>query len=303
MKTIVFGSINMDLVVTTPHLPQPGETRTGDSFVTTPGGKGANQAVAAARLGAETIMVGRVGDDAFGTPLLENLTANGVDVTQVVRSPGASSGVALITVSATGENSIVVVPGANGAVDTSDVERLRRVVAANDVVLLQLEVPLPMTLAAAWVAVQRGATVVLDPAPAQAIPDELFALADVLTPNETEAEMLSGVRVVDRVSAENTITALHQRGARQILLKMGASGAIWSDGKMITALPAFSVAAIDTVAAGDACNGGFAAALCDGLPLQESLRRAMACGALATTVRGAQAAMPTLAQLTMLLEN
>lgn len=297
MKSVVFGSINMDLVVTTPQLPKPGETLTGHTYFTAPGGKGANQAVAAARLGAETVMIGRVGNDAFAGPLRDNLAGNGVDTTAVQADPSVSSGVALIQVEDSGENTIVIIPGSNGTVGEADVERLAAVLAAGDILLLQLEVPLEAVIAAAKVAVDKGAMLILDPAPARELPDELIALATLITPNETEAGILTGITVNDRESAQAAAQALLKRGAKQVLVKLGADGAIWADGETMTHVPAFSVKAIDTVAAGDASNGGIAAGLCAGLPLADALAWGMAAGGLATTKRGAQQAMPTRAEV------
>jgi ribokinase len=292
MKVVVFGSINMDLVVTTAHLPKPGETLIGHSFFTAPGGKGANQAVAAARLGAKTLIVGRVGNDSFSVSLLDNLRQNGVDVSQVRQDKAVSSGVALIAVEDTGENNIIIVPGANGRVDDSDVARLESVIEPGDVLLLQLEVPLSAVLSAASLAANKKATVVLDPAPAQPLPDGLLAQADLVTPNETEAGILASISIEDNASAETAVHILHQRGARQVLLKMGDAGALWSTGDQVQYLPAYRVEAIDTVAAGDACNGGVAAGLVSGLSMPEALQWGMAAGALATTKHGAQEAMP-----------
>jgi len=301
MKVVVFGSINMDLVVTTPHLPQPGETLAGHSFFTAPGGKGANQAVAAARLGAETVMVGRVGNDSFAMPLLANLEANRVDVSQVVTDSEVSSGVAFIAVDDAGENNIIIVAGANGRIGQTDIARLRDLIAPGDILLLQLEVPLTAVLAAAQVATQKQAIIILDPAPAQTLPDELITLADIITPNETEAAILTGISVTDQASAIEAAQNLHHRGARQVLIKMGGMGALWSMVEAIRHLPPLQVEAVDSVAAGDACNGGLAAGLCAGLPLEEALPWGMAAGALATTSHGAQAAMPTHTELLDLL--
>lgn len=303
MKVIVFGSINMDLVISTPYLPRAGETLTGHAFFTAPGGKGANQAVAAARLGAETVMVGRVGNDSFADPLLANLVANGVDVTHVQTDSTVSSGVAFIAVDEAGENNIIIVPGANGRLDESDVRRLRALIEPNDILLLQLEVPLQTVMAAAVVAAEQKATIVLDPAPAQPIPDKLFDLADIVTPNETEASLLTSGMITDNDAAIRTVQALNRRGARQILLKLGGEGAIWYADDRLTHLAAYPVNAIDTVAAGDACNGALAAGLCAGLPLSEAIRWSMAAGALATTKHGAQEAMPYKTALFALLSS
>jgi ribokinase len=292
MKVIVFGSINMDLVVNTPHLPKPGETLTGHSFFTAPGGKGANQAVAAARLGAETAMVGRVGKDAFAAPLLANLQENRVDVTQVQTDANTGTGVAFIAVADSGENNIIIVPGANGRVDESDVALLAGLIEPKDILLLQLEIPLAVVISAAQVAAEKEAMVILDPAPARSLPEELFALIDIITPNETEVSFLTGIAVSDRGTVAAAVARLHQQGCRQVLLKTGSTGATWSAGESMTHLPAFQVEVVDTVAAGDACNGALAAGLCAGLPMMEALRWGIAAGALATTKRGAQDAMP-----------
>ncbi len=291
-KTVVFGSLNMDLVVRAPRLPRPGETLPATSFETVPGGKGANQAVAASRLGVETWMIGRVGDDSYGEALLENMRSAGVDVSGISCEAGVSSGIALIAVEESGQNQIMIVPGANARVGATDVSVLSKSVRPGDVVLLQMEVPLAAVRAAAEAAASLGAVVVLDPAPAHDLTRELLGRVDILTPNEAEAEHLTGIRVEGRSSAEAAARRLHAAGARQVLLKMGERGALWSVAGETWALPPFSVRAVDTVAAGDACNGAIAAALCAGLPEREALRWGMAAGALATTRLGAQSAMP-----------
>ncbi len=291
-KTVVFGSLNMDLVVRAPRLPRPGETLPATSFETVPGGKGANQAVAASRLGVETWMIGRVGDDSYGEALLENMRSAGVDVSGISYETGVSSGIALIAVEESGQNQIMIVPGANARVGATDVSVLSKSVRPGDVVLLQMEVPLAAVRAAAEAAASLGAVVVLDPAPAHDLTRELLGRVDILTPNEAEAEHLTGIRVEGRSSAEAAARRLHAAGARQVLLKMGERGALWSVAGETWALPPFSVRAVDTVAAGDACNGAIAAALCAGLPEREALRWGMAAGALATTRPGAQSAMP-----------
>ncbi len=291
-KTVVFGSLNMDLVVRAPRLPRPGETLPATSFETVPGGKGANQAVAASRLGVETWMIGRVGDDSYGEALLENMRSAGVDVSGISCEAGVSSGIALIAVEESGQNQIMIVPGANARVGATDVSVLSKSVRPGDVVLPQMEVPLAAVRAAAEAAASLGAVVVLDPAPAHDLTRELLGRVDILTPNEAEAEHLTGIRVEGRSSAEAAARRLHAAGARQVLLKMGERGALWSVAGETWALPPFSVRAVDTVAAGDACNGAIAAALCAGLPEREALRWGMAAGALATTRLGAQSAMP-----------
>lgn len=292
MAIVVFGSINMDLVVRSPRLPLPGETLTGHSFFTAPGGKGANQAVACARLGAPTRMIGRVGDDVFGSTLRDGLRADGVEIERVFVQPAISSGTAVITVNDAAENTIIIVPGANGQVGADDLARLAEVLAGASALLLQLEVPLEAVVAAAQAARARGVPVILDPAPAQELPAELYAATDIITPNEIEAAMLVGFAIDGEASAARAAEQLLARGVRKAVIKLGARGAFWHDGAASGFIPAFKVQAIDTVAAGDAFNGGLAAALDAGLPLAEALRWGMATGALSTTKAGAQPSLP-----------
>jgi ribokinase len=292
MPIAILGSINMDLLVQTPRLPAAGETLIGNTFLTAPGGKGANQAVAAARLGCSVFMFGRVGNDVFGDALRKSLIKNRVDVNGVTTESESSSGVAVIAVDDHAENSIVVVPGANGRVGAEDVERMSRVLSRVDVLLLQLEIPMDAVLAAARVARQNGVTVILDPAPAQPLPAKLYELTDIITPNEVEAGTLSGFPVHNREDAAQAAKILQERGVPQVIIKMGAQGAYFANGNSNRFFPAYSVKAIDTVAAGDAFNGAFAVALSEKKPFPEAIRWGMAAGALATTKSGAQPSMP-----------
>lgn len=300
MTIVVFGSINMDLVARTPRLPAPGETLTGHTFFTAPGGKGANQAVACARLGAPTRMVGRVGDDLFGEQLRASLRAAGVLDDDVLTTPGPS-GVALIAVDDAAENTIVIVPGANGAVGSDDMPRLEQALNGARVLLLQLETPLATVVAAARAARARGITVLLDPAPALPLPDELYALADILTPNESEAATLTGIPVHDEQSAAAAARALLARGVRTVIIKLGARGALTADANGARLWPAFTVTPVDTVAAGDAFNGGLAVALSEGRSFEEAIRWGLAAGALSVTKPGAQPSMPERKELLALL--
>jgi len=302
MTITVFGSINMDLVARTPRLPAPGESLTGHSFQTYPGGKGANQAVACARLGGATRMVGRVGGDAFGRELLAGLKSAGVDHEAVSIDSETSAGVALIAVDDAAENTIVMVPGANGRVDESDLRRLEAALDGASVLLLQLEVPLPMVLAAAGAAHARGVRVVLDPAPAQPLPETIYEHLDFLTPNETEAGSLVGFPVDSLETAAQAARALRDRGARNVVVKMGAQGIYALLEGEESFFQAFRVQAVDTVAAGDAFNGALAAALSEGRPVEEAIRWGLAGGALAVTRHGAQPAMPTRTELLALLQ-
>jgi ribokinase len=291
VAVVVFGSINMDLVVRTPRLPTPGETLTGHTFFTAPGGKGANQAVACARLGVPTRMVGRVGDDLFGEQLRASLRSFGVQDDGVLTTPGPS-GVALIAVDDTAENTIVIVPGANGAVSIADIPRLERALDGARALLLQLEVPIETVVAAARAAHTRGVTVILDPAPALPLPDELYALADIITPNEHEATTLTGIAVHDDQGAIAAARALIARGARRVAIKLGARGALTADTEGEQFWSSFTVTPVDTVAAGDAFNGGLAVALSEGRSFDEAIRWGLAAGALSVTRHGAQPSMP-----------
>jgi ribokinase len=300
MSVVIFGSINMDLVVRTPRLPAPGETLTGHTFFTASGGKGANQAVACARLGAHARMLGRVGDDVFGATLRDNLRGYGVDVSGVGESHGPS-GVAAIAVDDAAENTIVIVAGANGTVGAEDLALLENALADATVLLLQLEVPIAAVVAAAQAARRRGVTVLLDPAPARELPAELYSATDIITPNESEAAALVGFTMKGRQDAEQAGRVLLDRGVRAAVIKMGSLGAYWTDGARDGFAPAFRVEAVDTVAAGDAFNGGLATALDAGLPLEQAIRWGMAAGALSVTKPGAQQSMPTRAELVSLL--
>ncbi len=295
MTIAVLGSINMDLVARTPRLPQPAESLIGYDFFTAPGGKGANQAVATAQLGLPTRMVGRVGQDDFGQALQQNLFNNGIDVTAVFVDNTISSGVAIIAVDDTAQNSIIVIPGANNRVDQTDVQRLDAALADVKLLLLQLEVPLAVTVASAQLGQSKGLTVILDPAPVQDIPDELYGLVDIITPNEIEAGYLVGFPVKTVEDAKQAANVFLERGAKTAIIKLGAQGAYYASRLTHTAefVPAFKVDAIDTVAAGDAFNGGLATALVEGLPLPTAVRWGAATGALSTTKAGAQPSMPT----------
>lgn len=288
----VVGSINMDLVVRTPVLPAPGQTVLGGPFGTFPGGKGANQAVAAARAGGRVTLVACVGDDAAGEELAAGLAAELIDVGMVLRRPGVTTGVALIAVDPAGQNTIIVAPGANAALEPADLLRAEGAIATADVLLVQLEVPLPAVAAAIGLARRHGVRVILNPAPALPLDDSLLALADVVVPNESEAAALTGIRPDGWEGAARAAQALRARGPGAVVLTLGGRGALLADGDGLVEQPAFAVAAVDATAAGDAFVGALAVALAEGRPPREALRWASAAGALATTIAGARPSLP-----------
>jgi len=287
---LVVGSLNADLVVRSPRFPQPGETISGDDLQVIPGGKGANQAVAAARLGAKVSMLGRVGRDNFGDFLLNDLKINNVD-SQLVQRDDASTGTAIIVVNANGQNSIVLSAGANGKVSTVDVERASSLDFR--LVLLQLEIPTPTVLHSAQLAKEKNAIVILNPAPAKELPDELIALVDYIIPNETELGLLTGMDIIDLSSAERAARALLDSGAKNVIVTLGSKGALIINKEFSKQVNTYQVNVVDTTAAGDAFIGGFATKLLDSVSLLDAVRYGCACGALATTKFGAQPSLPT----------
>jgi len=298
-KIVVIGSLNMDLVGCAARIPVVGETITGHTFFSEPGGKGANQAYAAAKLGGRVAMVGRVGSDDFGRQMRINLEQVGCDVSGVLTIPDVSSGIALIFVADTGQNSIIIVRGANGRFSPEDVEAAQEFLACASWVLLQLENPLPTVLAAARAASHAGARVILDPAPAQPVPDELFALADIITPNETEAAILADLSPASLNPDQALAIArkLQARGAKTVIVKLGEQGCLLVSPEGSQLLPAPSVKAVDTTAAGDVFNAGLAVGLSEGLDLPSACRFANSAAALSVTKLGAQASAPTRAEL------
>ena len=302
-KIVVLGSINMDLVAIAPSLPAPGETVMGSEFATLPGGKGANQAVAAARLGADVRMIGRVGDDVFGPTLVESLQATGVDVSDVTTTPGTSSGIAVILLDEGRENYIVGIYGANMACNEAQVEAASRALDGADTLLLQMEIPLEVSLEAAGFARRKGVRVIYDPAPPSTIPPQAYAAFDIIAPNQSEAEVLTGITVSDIASAHEAAKVLSSRGAPTAIVKLGEDGVVYASGDCTGHVPAFQVEAVDTVAAGDGFAGALAVALAEGRSLEDSLRFANAAGGLVVTKRGAQDAMPDRAEVERLLES
>ncbi len=301
MTVVVLGSINMDLTTYVPHLPAPGETLFGSKFITVPGGKGFNQAVAAGRLGVPTQFIGRVGKDAFGAGLLEMIANEPVNISGILVDPNSGTGLAIIDVDEQAENTIVVISGANMAHDDREVTRCRAALTPARVLLLQLESPLETSLAAAQAAREAGALVILDPAPARPLPTEAYQLCHILTPNELEAEILVGFRPRNREEAAQAASILCERGVETAVIKLGAQGVYYQSGSDSGFVEPYAVETIDTVAAGDAFNGGLAVALAEKRPLAEAIRWGAAAGALATTKAGASSAMPTRTELIELL--
>ena len=278
----------MDLVVRVPHSPRPGETVLGADFETFAGGKGANQAVAAARLGGEVTMVGRVGSDNFGDALIQGLIEDNIKTTYVIKDSETPTGIAMIAVAANGENMIVVASGANYEVSEVDVTNARDIMRDTDLLLLQLECPMEAVTAAIDLAKAYNIPVVLNPAPAQPLSKALLANVDVLTPNETELMMLAGVDNVDQA-----IEKVLSWGTKNLVVTLGANGARVVTEGVDRHIPAHEITAVDTTAAGDAFNGALAVAYAEGKPLLDAVAYGMAAGALAATRRGAQPSLPT----------
>jgi ribokinase len=298
-RIVVVGSINLDLVARVARLPRPGETVTGRSLVESHGGKGANQAVAAARLGAAVAMIGRLGDDGFGASLRKGLEHEGIDTSGVLTTPRISSGVALIGVDDAGQNAITIVPGANGRLTPADVARHAEAFDRGGVLVVQLEVPIETVAAAIAAARKSRMRTVLDPAPAPngPLPPECLAV-DVLSPNQTEAEALTGIAVNSLDAAHDAAARLQELGARAVVLKLGEQGAYVLDASENSShVPAPAVTPVDTTAAGDAFTAALAVRLAEGASLDEAVRFGCAAGALAVTREGAQAAMPSRAEV------
>jgi ribokinase len=294
--------LNMDLVIRSPHIPQPGETIIGREFQTIPGGKGANQAVAAARLGAQVNMIGRVGADAFAEELLVNLVSSGVEAGFVKRDADSATGVALIVVDEAGENIIVVASGANMQLSEADVEAVEQVISSSDVLLLQLEVPLSVVTRAAQIAQANGVTVILNPAPARQLPPDLLKLVDILVPNESEAELLTGLNVSLQGDLENAAKVLLDSGARSVVITLGGRGAFFTSPSIeAEKIDSFQIEPIDTTAAGDAFLGGLSVTIAAGGSLQEAVRFGNAAGALAAMRFGAQTSLPSRDEVLQLL--
>jgi len=292
-KIVVVGSSNMDLVVKSPRIPTVGETILGGDFIMTPGGKGANQAVAAAKLGAQVYFIAKLGHDVFAEQSLANFKKEGVNTKYVVQTKQAPSGVALIMVDENGNNVIVVAPGANQKLSPEDVKKAESDIGSCGAVVAQLEVPLETVEFAGRLANDSGVPFILDPAPAQNLGPEFLKMADVLTPNETEAQILTGKEVTDEDSARTAAEDLLERGARAVILTLGAKGFVLATRDRTEYVSAVNVDAVDATAAGDAFNGALAVGLAQGKTLDDAASFANYVAALSVTKMGAQSSMPT----------
>jgi ribokinase len=300
-RILVVGSSNTDMIIKMERIPKPGETIIGGEFASAAGGKGANQAVGAARAGGAVTLVARVGHDMFGDKAIAGFTADGINVDYVVRDRTSPSGVALIFVGQNGENSIAVASGANARLTPADVRKAKGAFRKASVLLLQLETPLDTVQAAAELAAAAGVCVILNPAPAQPLPDKLLRRVYLLTPNESEAELLTGISVDNVDSAAKAASALLARGAHNVIITMGARGALVAGADLRQMIPSFKIKAVDTTAAGDIFNGALALGLAEGRSLIEAARFASAAAAISVTRMGAQTSAPTRKEIDRLL--
>jgi ribokinase len=289
---VVIGSSNTDMVIHTDHIPKPGETILGGKFFMNPGGKGANQAVAAARLGGEVIFIAKTGHDIFGEQAKLGFSKEGIDTKFIGVDPINPSGVALIIVDKKGENSIVVAPGANGMLTIEDLKKSFSEISRPGFLLMQLEIPLDTVRFAAEYASQNNIKVILNPAPASTLPDSLFPFIDYITPNEIEAEMLTGVVVNDETSAELAAKVLATKGAKTVIITRGEEGALLLQENKFYHIPVVKVNPVDTTAAGDVFNGAIAVSLCEGNDIQTAVGFACRAAAISVTRLGAQASAP-----------
>lgn len=300
---LVVGSSNTDMIIRLDRIPRPGETILGGEFSTAAGGKGANQAVAAARAGGGVTFIARVGRDIFGEQAVAGFVKDGINVAHIVHDVAAPSGVALIFVAKDGENSIAVAGGANGRLAPADVKQAAALFGKAAVVVMQLETPLATVQAAANLAAKAGVCVILNPAPAQPLPDKLLKLVSILTPNETEAELLTGIHVTNTATAAKAATKLRKRGVQTVIITLGSRGAFIANATGQQLVPGFKVKAVDTTAAGDTFNGALAVALAEGKPLVQAVRFANAAAALSVTKLGAQPSAPRRSDIENLLRS
>jgi len=293
-KIVVVGSSNTDLIIKVPEIPRPGETLLGNEFLTFPGGKGANQAVAAARAGGEVVFVAAVGDDAYGKEAIKGYKLDNINTEYIKICKGVPSGVAMITIADNGENAITVAPGANARLDPEDLEEAEEPFQEAEYMLIQLETPLDTVQKAVELCSELKTKVILNPAPAAVLSDEILRHVNIITPNETEVESLTGIVVTDEPGAAEAAEALHERGIETVIITMGSRGAYLSDtgsgaSKMI---PGFNVRAVDTTAAGDVFNGQLAVSLAEGKGLEQAVLEAHGAAAISVQKLGAQNSIP-----------
>jgi ribokinase len=291
-KTVVLGSSNTDMIIKLDRIPKPGETVIGGEFSTAPGGKGANQAVAASRAGGEVIFIGRVGMDNLGHAAIEGYIRDGINVDHVLCDNDVPSGVALIFVDKNGENSIAVASGANARVSPNDVRKAQNVIASAGMLLMQLEIPLDAVSTAAKIAHDRGVRIILNPAPARPLDNDLLRRISILTPNETETEILTGMKVEDKTGAAEAAEALRARGVETVVITLGSRGAYVSSEEFTGNVPCFPVECVDTTAAGDVFNGALAVALTEGKGIREAVQFASAAAGISVTRMSAQPSAP-----------
>lgn len=289
---IVVGSSNTDMVINADHLPVPGETIMGGSFMMNFGGKGANQAVAAARLNGNVHFIAKIGKDLFGKRSIEQYEDEGIHVEQIYSDPVLLSGVALIIVDANGENSIVVASGANSSLSPEDIKKAYSVIEKADIMLIQLEIPIETVEYAAHLAKEKGIKVILNPAPARPLSDSLLKNLYMIIPNETEAEILSGVKVTDWESAQKAADIIHAKGANIVVITLGSKGALIKEEGQYHKVPVPKVKAIDTTAAGDTFCGAVCVALTENMSVLDAVKFANKCASITVTRMGAQSSLP-----------
>jgi len=291
-RIIVIGSSNTDMVIKSKKLPVPGETILGGTFLMNPGGKGANQAVAAARLEGNVTLVTKIGNDMFGTEALSLFEKEGIVTRHIIKDTENPSGVALITVDDSGENSIVVAPGSNSSLTANDIDSEVFKTAESDLFLMQLEIPVETVDYIAQKASDKGGRVILNPAPARQLSDDLLSCLYMITPNETEAELLTGIKVVDTITAEKAAVRLHDKGVQNVIITMGSSGAYLLSGSISRVIAVDRVKAVDTTAAGDVFNGALTVAISEGKEIEEAIVFANKAASISVTRMGAQASAP-----------
>ena len=303
-KISVFGSLNMDLVVKSLRLPKNGETIRGDSFNTTPGGKGANQAVAASKMGANTEMIGRVGDDLFGKQLISYLNSQNVGTDSINIDQDSHSGIAIINIdSASGENRIIVVSGANMECGEFELEIANNLISQSDCLMIQLEIPKQISLAASQIALTHGIRSILDPVFTIKLDDMDYKKIDIITPNQTEAEFYTGIKIVDTSSAEKASKKFLEWGVNLVVIKMGEAGAFFASAQENGLIEGFKTSVLDTTGAGDAFNAAFAIGISKGSSIPEAIKFGNAAGAIAVSKEGAQEAMPSSEEIIQLLSK